>query len=198
VRIRDLSEHEMEDLAVRHGIREGFGVLVIEVIADTPAAAAGLRNGDVVVAFEDRPVVETRLLQQLIAAAPVERDVRLTILRPEGRRAVPVRLVAMPREVAGERIAAEFGFVLREAEAQPELGARRPPGASPSVSGVLRGSAAERGGLEVGDVLLQVNDHSVLTRDAARLALADVSVDLPLRLTVRRGDSQRSVTLTVR
>jgi serine protease Do len=196
VRIRDLSEHEMEDLAVRHGIREGFGVLVIDVMADTPAAAAGLRNGDVVVAFEDRPVVETRLLQRLIAAGPVEREVRLTILRPEGRRAVPVRLVAMPREVAGERIAAEFGFVLRETEAQPELGARRPAGASPSVSGVLRGSAAERGGLEVGDVLLQVNDQSVLTRDAARLALADVGVDRPLRLTVRRGDAVRAVILT--
>jgi serine protease Do len=197
VRIRDLSEHEMEDLAVRHGIREGFGVLVIEVMADTPAAAAGIRNGDVVVAFEDRPVVETRLLQQLIAAGSVERDVRLTILRPEGRRAVPVRLVAMPREVAGERIAAEFGFVLREPEAQPELGARRPPGASPAVSGVLRGSAAERGGLEVGDVLLQVNDQPVLTRDAARSALADVTVDRPLRLTVRRGDAHRAITLTV-
>jgi serine protease Do len=198
VRIRDLSEHEMEDLAVRHGIREGFGVLVIEVIADTPAEAAGLRNGDVVVAFEDRPVVETRLLQQLIAAGPVERDIRLTILRPEGRRAVPVRLVVMPREVAGERIAAQFGFVLREPEAQPELGARRPAGASPLVSGVLRGSAAERGGLEVGDVLLQVNDQSVLTRDAARLALADAPMDQPLRLVVRRGDSHRSITLTAR
>ena len=143
-------------------------------------------------AFEDRPVVETRLLQRLIAAAPVERDVRLTILRPEGRRAVPVRLVAMPREVAGERIAAEFGFVLREAEAQPELGARRPRRPRRRCRGCCAAARPRQGGLEVGDVLLQVNDHSVLTRDAAREALADVPSISPLRLTVRRGDSQRS------
>ena len=45
VRIRDLSEQEMEDLAVRHGIREGFGVLVIDVMADTPAARRGCAMG---------------------------------------------------------------------------------------------------------------------------------------------------------
>src|SRR3989454_6739890 len=32
VRIRDLSEQEMEEIAARHGIREGFGVVIVEVI----------------------------------------------------------------------------------------------------------------------------------------------------------------------
>jgi len=44
-------------------------------------------------------------------------------------------------------------------------------------------------------VILQVNDQPVLTRDAAREALADVALDRPMRLTVRRGDSRLSVTL---
>ncbi|MBI2494061.1 MAG: PDZ domain-containing protein, partial [Candidatus Rokubacteria bacterium] len=64
VRIRDLSEQEMEEIAAKHGIREGFGVVIVEVLEGTPAASAGLRNGDLVVAFEDRPVTETRLLQR--------------------------------------------------------------------------------------------------------------------------------------
>ena len=34
VRIRDLSESEMEDLARRHGIREGFGAYITDVIED--------------------------------------------------------------------------------------------------------------------------------------------------------------------
>ena len=48
VRIRDLSEQEMEEIATRHGIREGFGVVIVEVIADTPAARRtrpGSRSG---------------------------------------------------------------------------------------------------------------------------------------------------------
>jgi serine protease Do len=62
VRIRDLSEQEMEEISQRFGLREGFGAVIVEVINETPAAAAGLRTGDLVVAFSDRPVVDTRSL----------------------------------------------------------------------------------------------------------------------------------------
>ncbi|MBI2158384.1 MAG: PDZ domain-containing protein [Candidatus Rokubacteria bacterium] len=195
VRIRDLSEQEMEEIAAKHGIREGFGVVIVEVLEGTPAASAGLRNGDLVVAFEDRPVTETRLLQRLIAAAPTDRESRLTVLRPDGRRPVPIRLVAMPRTVVGERVAAEFGFVVRDPEREGEGPGRRLAAAALAVAVVLRGSPAERAGLEVGDVIVQVNEQAVVTRDAAREALADAGAERPLRLTVRRGDRRLSVTL---
>jgi len=192
VRIRDLSEQEMDELATKHGIREGFGVVIVDVMEGTPAARAGLKSGDIVVALDDRPVTETRQLQRLIARGPVEREARLTVLRAEGRRALSVRLVQMPRAVAGERVAAEYGFILREPDGpQPELGARRPIGpgpAAPVVSLVVKDSAAARAGLEVGDVILQVQETSVITRDAAREALADLAPEQSLRLTVRRED----------
>jgi len=186
VRIRDLSEQETEELAKRLGIREGFGVVIVEVMEGTPAQRAGVKNGDIVVAVDDQPVTETRILQRLIASGPVEREARLTVLRPEGRRALRVRLVAMPRTMAGERVAAEFGFVLREPDPQAEPGARRPGSTAPTVTLVVRGSAADRAGLENGDVILQINDTAVVTRDAAREALADLVPEQPFKLTVRR------------
>jgi serine protease Do len=194
VRIRDLSEQEMDELSTRHGIREGFGVAIVEVMEDTPAARAGVRAGDIVVAFEGRPVTETRLLQRLIAAAPMDRDARLTVLRGEGRRQLRVRLAAMPKDVAGDRVAAEFGFALRS-EQSPEAPVPGQGQAAPVVAVVLRGGAAEGSGLQVGDVLLQVGDVSVVSREAARLALADAPLEQSLRLTVRRGEERLSVTL---
>jgi len=187
VRIRDLSEQEMDEVAKRHGIREGFGVVIIEVMEGTPAEKAGIKSGDLVVAFEERPVTDTRLLQRLIGGAGAGQDVRLTVLRTDGRRRLEVRLAAMPRPVLGERIAAEFGFLVREPE---------PAGsAAPTISGVIRRSAAERAGLEVSDVILEVNDQAVETREALREAMADASIEGPLRLTIRRGGSRLSVTL---
>ena len=91
VRIRDLAEQEMDDIAKRHGIREGFGVVVVEVMEGTPAERAGLKNGDLVVAFDERPVTDTRLLQRLIGGAGAGQDVRLTVLRAEGRKRVNMR-----------------------------------------------------------------------------------------------------------
>jgi len=187
VRIRDLSEQEMDEIAKRHGIREGFGVVIIDVMEGTPAEKAGIKSGDLVVAFEERPVTDTRLLQRLIGGAGAGQDVRLTVLRTDGRRRLEVRLAAMPRPVLGERISAEFGFLVREPE---------PAGsAAPTISGVIRRSAAERAGLEVSDVILEVNDQAVETREALREAMADASIEGPLRLTIRRGGNRLSVTL---
>jgi serine protease Do len=187
VRIRDLSEQEMDEISARHGMREGFGVFIVDVMDGTPAQTAGMKSGDLVVAFEERPVTETRVLQRLIAASAPGKDVHLTVLRPDGRRRVDVRLAPMPRTVVGERIGAEFGFVVRDPE----------PGASSalSVSVVVPKSSADRGGLQVGDVILQVNERAVATRDALREGLADAGLEAPLRLTVRREGSRVSLVL---
>lgn len=192
VRIRDLSEQEMEDISRRHGLREGFGVLIVEVIKETPAEAIGLRAGDLVVAIHDRPVVDTRTLQRLIARAGVGERVALTVLRrEEGRRGMDVRLAPMPDPVAAERVAAEFGFLVREPELPGELGRRA--ASLPAVAVVLRQSRAEKAGLKVGDVLVEVNGRPVLTLEAVRAALLEVSLDQPLPLIVRRDETQMTV-----
>ncbi len=128
-------------------------------------------------------MTETRVLQRLVAASAPGRDVNLTVLRADGRRRLDVRLAEMPRGVVGERIGAEFGFVVRDAE----------PGVSTAlaVSVVVPKSSADRGGLETGDVILQINDVAVVTREALREALADAGLEAPLRLTVRRASGDR-------
>jgi serine protease Do len=195
VRIRDLSEQETEEISKRHGIREGFGVFVVEVLDGTPAARAGLKAGDLVVALNGRPVTETRLLQRLIGTAGTDADTRLTVLRQEGRRDVAVRLVAMPRDVLGDRIAAEFGFLLREAQPRGEAGGLVVGPATPAITAVLPGSPAERAGLQVGDVLLEVAGRDTSTREAAREVLADVPLDRPLGVVVRRREDRVRLTL---
>ena len=79
----------------------------------------------------------------------------LTVLRAEGRRRLDVRLAEMPRGVVGERIGAEFGFVVRDAER------RRSDRPGPCRSVVPSGARRSKAGLQVGDVILQVNDAAV-------------------------------------
>ena len=193
VRIRDLSEQEMEEISTRHGIREGYGALIVEVLKETPAALAGLRNGDLVVAFKDRPVVDTRSLQRFVAATPAGQEVPLTVLRGgEGRRTVRVSVGVMPQEVVAERVAAEFGFVVRDPQEERE--SLRPSGV-PAIAVVLRGSQADRAGLKAGDVIVEVNGRPVLSRQAVGDALVDVALDQPLRLTVRREGEPLALTV---
>jgi len=197
VRIRDLSEQEMEEISQKHGLREGFGVMIVEVMKETPAEASGLKNGDLVVAFRERPVVDTRTLQRLVASTSAGETVPLTVLRRDdaGRRRVTVRVGLMPDTVAADRIAAEFGFLVRDPDAQDNGGAARLSDGPPTVAAVVRRSSAEAAGLEVGDVLVEVNGHPVLTLSAAREALLASPLERPLPLVVKRDSERLALTL---
>ncbi len=189
VRIRDLSEQEMEEISQKFGLREGFGAMILEVIKETPAEASGLRTGDLIVAFSDRPVTDTRTLQRYVASAGVGETVKLTVLRrEEGRRPVSIRIGLMPDSVAAERVAAEYGFLIRDPETQLESANGRPPG-PPAVAVVLPRSRAEKAGLRIGDVLVEVNGKPVTTLETVREALLAVRENGPLPLVIRRdGD----------
>src|SRR6266568_270176 len=179
VRIRDLSEQEMEEISQKHGLREGFGVLIVEVLKETPAAKSGLANGDLVVAVRERPVVDTRTLQRLVAATPVGEELPLTVLRRgEGRQRVSVRVGVMPEAAAADRVAIEFGFLVRDPEGQAESGSVSRLGSGPpSAAAVVARGSAETAGLQIGDVLVEINGRPVLTIEAARQALLAVSLD---------------------
>lgn len=198
VRIRDLSEQEMEEISQKHGLREGFGVVIVEVMKETPAELSGLKAGDLVVAFRDRPVVDSRTLQRLVAATSVGEAVPLTVLRRDdnGRQRVTVRVGAMPDTIAADRIAAEFGFLVRDPDGQGEGSTARLSGGPPAVGAIMARSSAEAAGLQVGDVLLEINGRPVLTLAAVREALLAASLERPLPLVVRRESERLPLTLT--
>ena len=192
VRIRDLSEQEMEEISKRHGLREGFGALIVDVIKETPAEASGLMSGDLVVAFRDRPVVDTRALQRYVATASVGETVTLTVLRrDEGRRPVTVRLGPDAGQCRG-RARGRGVRVLRARPGGAAGGRRLPavrgparhrgrscPGAAPMPRGSRRGRAGR-----------DRRPAPWTTLGAVRDALKAVAPDGPLSLLVER-DQQR-------
>jgi hypothetical protein len=66
------------------------GLLVLQVLAGTPAHRAGLRSGDVLLSAEDIPLSSQRVLEQLISRS-TSREVRLDILRRKVRESVVLR-----------------------------------------------------------------------------------------------------------
>jgi serine protease Do len=186
VRIRDLSESEAEELAVKLGVREGYGVMIAETLPDTPAQVAGLRAGDLIVAIEGRPVVETRALQRVVGATPAGRELAVVVLREGRRRELRVRVGEMPADAVADRVAAEFGFLVRDPAAEETAGGGPRPVV---VAAVLERSAAARGGLEVGDRILAINGTPAASVEAARRELQNAALRDPLRLRVeRRGE----------
>ena len=70
------------------------GVFVVSVESDSPAAAAGLRDGDVVLAFADEPVTGVDDLHRHLTDDRIGVPATLAILRAARR----VQLTVVPRE----------------------------------------------------------------------------------------------------
>lgn len=80
------------ELAQQFGLNETRGVLVNTVAETGPAAKAGIRRGDVIVAFDGKPVTDGNTLRNQIAGTAPGTQVKLTIMRDKREQEVPVTL----------------------------------------------------------------------------------------------------------
>jgi len=80
----------------KFGLGEVRGVGIEKVIENSPAANAGLQNGDVIVRFETEEITSTRKLSRLIAEVAPDHQVRLTIARGGSEREVTVTMGKRP------------------------------------------------------------------------------------------------------
>jgi membrane-associated protease RseP (regulator of RpoE activity) len=88
-RIGISSEPLTKQLGDFFGIADGKGLLVTEVRADSPAAKAGLKAGDIVVEANGKPIAEaTDLVQQINAKK--EGDMEITFIRDKNRQTIKV------------------------------------------------------------------------------------------------------------
>jgi S1-C subfamily serine protease len=81
----------------RAGRAQEYGLLVNAIVDQSPADAAGLLVGDVIVAFEGQAVQEPEALVTLLRGDRVGKAVSLTILRGAEQRDIPVTIGDRPR-----------------------------------------------------------------------------------------------------
>jgi len=138
-----------EEMAKSFGLEQGGGVLVADVIKDSPAEKAGLESGDIILELNGKAVRSNTTFRNEVAMIPPGTEVNLIVFRDNQR--VPVKLTvgtlpgdepvaeAVPetagdplgvkvRDLTGE-LAARFGYDFDEGviitEVDPEgVGAR--------------------------------------------------------------------------
>ena len=172
------------------GLSDDRGALVSEVVVASPAAAAGLKPGDVIVAVDGQPVAEARDLPRLVAGRPVGSAAQVTFLRGGKRQTVRLVLGELPEERVAARSEEEggLGLTVRDltADLARELGL---PGAGGvAITAVEAGTEAERAGLKKGDRILEVNRRPVASAAEVREALSEAGRGGAILLLVRRGE----------
>jgi S1-C subfamily serine protease len=82
----------------RLGVAANEGVVVVEVVANTPAAQAGLRPDDVITAVDGKAVASPADLREWLSEAGADKEVGLTVQHGQETRQVKARLEESPAD----------------------------------------------------------------------------------------------------
>jgi hypothetical protein len=91
------------ELRAQFNLAEGFGLQVAEVMPDSPAHAAGLKEHDVLVNFEDQMLVNMEQLQTLVRGRKKDDLVNLTVITGGERKQLSVKLGERMARIETER-----------------------------------------------------------------------------------------------
>ena len=195
-----------QSLADYYGMTKPRGVLVAQVNDDTPAAAAGLKEGDIILAVDGRDINTPNALRNLISLSDVGHPARVQVLRDGKERDIVVKLGRLPdAEVAGNtptRKEVDEDTTLAGVTVRPLTDRMRAMAQMPDkvrgmlVTGVKATSNAAGEGLAEGDVIVQINGQPVESLEAFQAALARTP-DRPVFMRVYKPQAKQNVFLAV-
>ena len=192
------------NLAESFGLKRPEGALVTQVMKDTPAEAAGLQPGDIIVTFNGRHINHSSELPPLVGSTPVNRDAELGIIRDGKRMTVKVRIAELPADAMTSRLPSaprnpdkvdRLGAEVTDLTPEARKRAKLPKGGA-LVTEVDEGPAREAG-LRPGDVIKMFDRQKVRDADHLRelvkqargtVAALILRDGQPLFVAIRLGD----------
>ncbi|MDR3438061.1 Do family serine endopeptidase [Telmatospirillum sp.] len=181
-------------LAKAVGRSQDTGILVADVLPDSPAQRSGLHQGDVVIDFGGTAIKTPRDLAMAVADTPTGKTVTMTVWRDGREHKVDVTITAQAKdEIAANGSGADGGSLgMQLATLDPAT--RNDLGIGRNVKGVVvtdvaPGSRADESGVEAGDVIVKVGDAVVATptEAASRIHQAQKTGKEAVPLLVTRG-----------
>jgi len=196
VQIQDLTD----DLASSLHLKSTKGALVAQVVQGGPADKAGVKQGDVISAFNNTEIKESHELSSLVAGTPIDREVPLRVVREGKELTLQVRTGRLASQEAVEPKAEQvsqgkWGLQLQELnpEQAAQMGLNGRQGVL--VAGVQPGSPADNASVQRGDVVLEVNRQPVKNVGDVKEKIEKSGSKESLLLLIQRGTNSLYVAL---
>jgi serine protease Do len=192
------------DMAAALNLPSAQGALISNVDAGSPAARAGIKQGDVITHYNGKAVADNNQLRNAVASTMPGTTVPLQVLRngkTETLQATVGELAPAKDKLdapVAERSRGKYGMSIQTLTPEIAEGAGVPSGTQGVIVGDIdpSGVAAESG-LQKGDVIEKVNGTAVKTADEVKAAL-DGRSGKPSLLLVHRKDATIFLTLAAR
>jgi len=184
-------------LAESFGMAQPYGALISRVMPDSPAERAGLKVGDVILAFNGQRLLKSSQLPPLVGASRVDEKATLRVLRDGEEQDIAVAVGKLPED--DEEVAAapaktkqdeieQLGLAVIDIDpkVREELGLEESGGAL--VSKVSPG-AAQDAGIRRGDIVLMFDSIDVKSAGHLRELIDQTEDKRTVAVLVKRGQN---------
>ncbi len=192
------------ELAKSFNAKDTKGVLISDVISESPAAKAGLKPGDILLEFDGKKVDAPADLQRTVGLAQPGQSAKMKVWRDQAEKTVELKIGEAPddKEAAAQQqrqgrvVPSTLGLEVRPItpDLARQLNLKSPEGVI--VARVEEGSAAGEAGVQRGDVIREINRQKVRSLADYERLTKDVKDGDRLTVLLQRGQMSLYVAFT--
>ncbi len=190
VSIQDLTV----DLQEQFNAPDQNGVLVSDVVDDSPAEEGGLKRGDIIRQYDLRKVTDSRHLRSLVAETLPDTSVKIKVIRDGDEHQLKIMIAELPEDLEVLASAAD------EARGKHGLAGITVKPSSRNrgveVTDVKVASAASRAGIRKGDVILEINREQVASVSDFQRLTRQLDSNERILVLLQRGRSTIFLSIT--
>ena len=192
------------ELAKSFGAKDTKGVLISDVVPDSPASKSGLKSGDVLLEFNGKKMEAPADLQRAVGLASPNQDAKIKVLRDQSERSLEIKIGEAPEERAeaskpgnGSRGRPTLGLDVRPVTPEMARQLNLPSPEGVVVARVEDGSPAAEAGVQRGDVIREINRQRVRTMADFERLTKDAKEGDRLTVLLQRGPMSLYVAFSV-
>lgn len=187
-------------LAKSFDLEKNEGILVAQVMDDSPAADAGIKQGDIIISFRGKAVSSIGAFRNMVALSAPKSKASLMLIRDGERIKLNVTIGKLSQNkeqaIAYEQSSEELGLTVQNIP--PDLVDKFDvePGQGVLITKVQTGSIADMANIAVGSVILQVNRINVKNINDFSRAFKKSSKDKSVLLLIKNDNRQYYIVLS--
>jgi photosystem II stability/assembly factor-like uncharacterized protein len=159
---------------------------VTNVPKDSPAAKAGVKEGDVIVSIDGKKIADHDAYEEALAAMKADQTIKVVVLRDKKEVTVELKLAAKPKDPP-PAVPPILGI-------QPD---NTSTGDGIGVGSLTPAGPAMKAGLKVGDLITTIGGKKVTDQAEYRSIMASHKVGDVVKVTVIRGKEMKEFELTL-
>jgi len=183
-----------QELADKEGLASPVGAFVNQVIEGSPAEAAGLKSGDVIVRFNGNEIISSGDLPFYVGLTAPQSDAEVQIIRDGNPMALTMRVgkltsgnpLALEGNTSGSNI---LGLMVTDGKSSD--------GSSALLVASVLSDTGREAGFQTGDVLLSLNGDPTGSVDEFNSVVSSLPRNQVIPALIERQDRQFFLTVTI-